>query len=119
MHKTVTVHGIPNCDTVKKARVWLDDHGIAYRFHDFRKDGLPAEKLDRWIAAGGWEPLVNRKGTTWRKLDSAARAAVVDPASAAALMQQNVSVIKRPVIEWGDVVTVGFDPARWERIAGG
>ena len=118
MNKTITVHGIPNCDTVKKARAWLDEHGVAYRFHDFKKDGLAPDKLDRWIAAAGWEPLVNRKGTTWRKLDSAAQEAVVDAPSASALMQRNVSVIKRPVVEWGDTLTVGFDPARWEGLAG-
>lgn len=118
MNKTVIVHGIPNCDTVKKSRAWLDERGIAYRFHDFRKDGLPLESVDRWIAAGGWEPLVNRKGTTWRKLDSATQAAVVDAQSARALMQRNVSVIKRPVVEWDAAVTVGFDPVRWEQIAG-
>ena len=116
MNKTITVHGIPNCDTVKKARAWLDDHGVAYRFHDFRKDGLAPEKVDRWIAAGGWEPLVNRKGTTWRQLDERLRADVADAASARALMLAQPSVIKRPVIEWpAGAVTVGFDPDRWPR----
>jgi Spx/MgsR family transcriptional regulator len=119
MTKTITLYGIPNCDTVKKARAWLDEHGIAYRFHDFRKDGLPPANVDRWIEAAGWERLVNRKGTTWRKLDSATQAAVVDAPSARALMQQTVSVIKRPVVEWDDTVTVGFDPAGWEQIARG
>ena len=117
MSKTITVYGIVNCDTVKNARAWLQDHGIDYRFHDFKKQGLPPDQADRWIAAAGWEALVNRKGTTWRKLDRAAQAAVVDAPSARALMQEHVSVIKRPVVEWGDTVSVGFDPVRWEQIA--
>lgn len=118
MNKTITVHGIPNCDSVKKSRAWLQERGIDYQFHDFKKQGLPLDKVDRWIAAAGWEALVNRKGTTWRKLDGATQAGVVDAASARALMQRETSVIKRPVVEWGDNVSVGFDPARWQRIAG-
>ena len=117
MNKTITVHGIVNCDSVKKARAWLHERGMEYRFHDFRKQGLPLDKVDRWIAAAGWEALVNRKGTTWRKLDSATQAAVVDAPSAQALMERETSVIKRPVVEWGETVTVGFDPAHWEQIA--
>ena len=115
MPKTITVHGIVNCDTVKKAHAWLQERAIAYEFHDFKKQGLPPEKVDRWIAATGWEALVNRRGTTWRQLDDASRAAVVDAASAHALMQGNASVVKRPVVEWGDGrITVGFDPTLWE-----
>jgi Spx/MgsR family transcriptional regulator len=117
MSKTITVHGIANCDTVKKARAWLQERGIDYQFHDFRKQGIPLDKADRWIAAAGWETLVNRKGMTWRQLDSAARDAVVDASSARALMQQQTSVVRRPVVEWGDKVTVGFDPAQWEQNA--
>ena len=118
----ITLYGIPNCDTVKKARAWLAHQGVDCRFHDFKKQGVPAERLDGWIAAVGWEKLVNRQGTTWRKLDSATQAAVQDAASASALMQANASVIKRPVVEWaaeaGGPVTVGFDPAAWnERLA--
>jgi Spx/MgsR family transcriptional regulator len=119
MRKTIAVYGITNCDTVKKARAWLDDHGVAYRFHDFRKLGVPPDRLDQWIAALGWEALVNRKGTTWRKLDSAAQDAVVDAPTARALMQVQASVIKRPVVEWGPQTTVGFDPVAWERLAAG
>ena len=108
----VTVFGIPNCDTVKKSRTWLSDHGVAYAFHDFKKQGVPADQLPGWIAAVGWEKLVNRKGTTWRKLDAATQAAVVDAASASALMQAQPSVVKRPVVVWADGgVTVGFDSA--------
>jgi arsenate reductase len=107
------VYGIPNCDTVKKARAWLADQGTPYRFHDFKKDGVPAARLDGWIAAVGWETLVNRKGTTWRKLDAPTQAAVQDAASAKALMLAQPSVIKRPVVEWGPKTTVGFDPEAW------
>lgn len=66
---TVTLYGIPNCDTVKKARAWLADHGVAYQFHDFKKQGVPESHLDRWIAELGWDILINTKGTTWRKFD--------------------------------------------------
>ena len=111
-----TLYGIPNCDTVKKARAWLTEHGVAHAFHDFKKQGVPVDALDRWLAAAGWETLVNRKGTTWRGLDEATRAAVVDTASARALLLQHASVIKRPVVEWmDDAVTVGFSPNEWTR----
>ena len=115
---TITVYGIPNCSTVKKARVWLDDHGIAYQFHDFKKAGVPQANLPTWIAQASWEKLVNRQGTTWRKLDPTVQAAVTDAASASALMADNPSVIKRPVVEWNDgTVTVGFDEAAWAQQA--
>jgi len=109
-----TLYGIPNCDTVKKARTWLAEHGIEHVFHDFKKQGVPEAALDRWLAAAGHERLVNRKGTTWRGLDEATRTAVVDNASARALLLQHASVIKRPVVEWADgSVTVGYDAADW------
>ncbi|MDT7928224.1 ArsC family reductase [Tepidimonas sp.] len=110
----IEMYGIPNCTTVKKAQSWLDERGIAYRFHDFKKDGVPVARLDAWLAALGWEALLNRRGTTWRQLDEATRAAVVDAASARALMLARPSVIRRPVVEWGDGrITVGFDPDDW------
>ncbi len=109
-----TLYGIPNCDTVKKARAWLTEHGVAHAFHDFKKQGVPEAALDRWLAAAGHEKLVNRKGTTWRGLDEATRASVANNASARALLLQQASVIKRPVVEWADgAVTVGFDAADW------
>lgn len=112
----ITLHGIPNCDTVKKARAWLTAHGIDHRFHDFRKQGVPEAALDQWLAAAGWEKVINRKGTTWRQLDDATRAAVADAASARALALAHPSVIKRPVLHWADgAITVGFDAADWER----
>jgi Spx/MgsR family transcriptional regulator len=111
-----TLYGIPNCDTVKRARAWLAGQGAAVQFHDFKKAGLPEAALDAWIAAVGWERLLNRKGTTWRQLDEATRAAVVDATSARALMLAQTSVIKRPVVAWPDGnVTVGFDPAEFSR----
>lgn len=115
---SVMVYGIPNCDTVKKARVWLDGQGVAYTFHDYKKQGVPTEQLDAWIKAVGWEVLVNRQGTTWRKLDDATKAGVVDAASAKALMLANASVIKRPVVEKdGAVLSVGFDAKKAEALA--
>ena len=112
---TTTLYGIPNCDTVKRARAWLDDHGVAYRFHDFKKQGVPEAQLDSWLKSLGWEPLVNRRGTTWRKLDEATRASVVDAGSARTVLLANPSLIKRPVVHWKDRadVTTGFDPAEW------
>jgi len=108
----ITLYGIPNCNTVKNARTWLADQGLDYVFHDFKKQGVPAELLPGWIAAVGWELLVNRKGTTWCKLDEVTRLTVVDAASAAALMLAQPSVIKRPVGVWPNgQVSVGFDAA--------
>ncbi len=116
---TTTVYGIPNCDTVKKARAWLAGRGIEHTFHDFKKQGVPEAALDAWLAAAGWETLINRKGTTWRKLDEATRAGVAGAASARALALAHPSVIKRPVVRWADDrITVGFDPDIWTSIAG-
>ena len=110
----VVVYGIPNCDTVKKARDWLTAHGVAYEFHDFKKQGLPLTEIDRWIQVVGCEKLLNRRGPTWRNLDDAVQASVVDAASAVAVMKVNSSVIKRPVVQWGNgQTTVGFDAQAW------
>ena len=109
---SATVYGIPNCETVKKARTWFADHHLHVTFHDFKKLGVPAEEVSLWAQAVGWEALVNRKGTTWRKLDEPTQLAVVDLPSAAALMAAHPSVVKRPVVVWSDGhVTVGFDAA--------
>ena len=118
-NKIIRVYGIPNCDTVKKARAWLTEQGLDYAFHDFKKLGVPAEKLPAWIEAVGWEKLTNRQGTTWRKLDPAVQASVTDAASAAAVLQAHVSVIKRPVVEWSDGrTTVGFKAEEWAAALG-
>ena len=110
----ITVYGIPNCDTVKKARAWLAAQGRAYQFHDFKRQGVPELRLAGWIRALGWEPLINTRGTTWRRLDEARRASVTDAATARRLMQEEPSVIKRPVVQWADGETsVGFDEAAW------
>ena len=110
------LYGIPNCDTVKKGRAWLQARGIDAKFHDFKKAGVPHEPLDAWLDALGWEALLNRKGTTWRTLDDAARAAVVDRATARLLLLAHPSAIKRPVVEWDDrQISVGFDADDWAR----
>jgi len=109
----IILYGIPNCDTVKKARAWLTGQGLAYSFHDFKKAGVPPERLAAWEAELGWQKLLNRQGTTWRKLDAAVQAGVKDAVSAQALMRDQPSVIKRPVVDWGDSITVGFDAEAW------
>jgi arsenate reductase len=110
----ITLFGIPNCDTVKKARAWLTAQGLDYQFHDFKKQGVPEQHLDIWLESVGWQTLVNCRGTTWRKLDEAQRTAVVDAQTARTLALAQPSVIKRPVVEWSDVsVTVGFDETDW------
>ncbi len=113
---TILVFGIPNCDTVKKARTWLSSHALDYQFHDFKKEGVPADLLPLWAQSVGWERLLNRKGTTWRNLGAATQASVTDTPSAIAVMAAHASVIKRPVVQWsGDNtdITVGFDAATW------
>lgn len=113
MENSFTIFGISNCDTVKKSRAWFDAQGRAYQFHDFKKHGVPEASLRQWVKALGWEALVNKKGTTWRKLDPAQQLAVVDATSAIALMLANSSVIKRPVVVREQRVTVGFTPELW------
>ena len=111
----LTVYGIPNCDSVKKARDWLAAHQVAYVFHDFKKQGVSMELLAQWTAAAGWERILNRQGQTWRKLDAAEQARAVDGNSACALMQLHISLIKRPVMDWsGAALTVGWQPDAFE-----
>lgn len=107
--------GIPNCDTVRKARQWLDGNDIPYRFHDFRKDGLDATQLKHWCEALGWESLLNRRGTTWRQLPEAARAGI-DATRAQALMLAQPSLIKRPVLQTGSTLEVGFTADRYQTL---
>jgi arsenate reductase (glutaredoxin) len=108
----VTLYGIPNCDTVKKARKWLDAAGVAHRFHDVRKDGLEPERLSGWIDALGWEALLNRSGTTFRKLPDAAKADL-DASRAAALMLAEPAMIRRPVVEHAGGLMIGFRESDW------
>lgn len=106
------LYGIPNCDTVKRARAWLDGRGQAYAFHDYKKAGVDEARLRKWIDAVGWETLLNRAGTTFRKLDEADKAGL-DADKAMALMVAQPSMIKRPVVEHGDTLLVGFRPDAW------
>ncbi|ODP36997.1 arsenate reductase [Sphingomonas turrisvirgatae] len=105
-------YGIPNCDTVKKARMWLEANGIAFTFHDYKKEGADAERLARWSQMVGWEKLLNRAGTTFRKLDERDKVGI-DEAKAIALMAANPSLIKRPVVEVPGGILVGFKPDDW------
>ena len=110
---TPTLYGIPNCDTMKKARVWLDQHGVAHVFHDYKKAGIDRASLERWVNEHGWETVLNRAGTTFRKLPDADRANL-DADKAVALMLAQPSVIKRPVLDLGDRRIVGFKPEIYE-----
>jgi len=113
----IHLYGIPGCDTVKKARAWLGAEGIAYAFHDYKKEGADPAKLERWVAAKGWETLLNRRGTTFRKLAEADKADI-DAAKAVRLMQAHPSAIKRPVVEHSRGLLVGFDAAEWKAALG-
>lgn len=110
----MTVYGIKNCNTVKKALDWLQRHKVAYEFHDYKTRGITQAKLRNWSKQVGLEDLVNRKGTTWRQLDDATRAAITTQASAIALMEEKPTVIRRPLIEDdGNVLLVGFDESAY------
>lgn len=110
---TLTLYGIPNCDTVKKARAYLDGRGLNYHFHDYKKAGVTAADLERWSEVVGWERLLNKAGTTFKKLPDADKANI-DAAKAIALMVANPSMIKRPVVEGGKTLLVGFAPAVYD-----
>ena len=105
----ITLYGIKNCDTMKKARTWLDDHEVSYEFHDYKTAGIDAAALARWSKQVGWETLLNRSGTTFRKLPDAQKADL-DERKALALMQAQPAMIKRPVLEMGKRILVGFKP---------
>ena len=106
------LYGIRNCDTVKKARKWLDEQGVSYEFHDFKKDGLNEARLNQWEEAVGWETLLNRRGTTWRKLSDEVRDNI-NAQSAHDIMLENTSIIKRPVVEYEGSISVGFNVNKW------
>ena len=110
---TVTFYGIPNCDTVKKARTWLDARGIGYTFHDYKKTGADPVRLAQWCKVAGWEKLLNRAGTTFKKLPDTDKADLTE-AKAIRLMSANPSCIKRPVVEHPGGLLVGFKPDEWE-----
>ncbi len=109
----IHLYGIPNCDTVKKARVWLDKQSQPYTFHDYKEEGAEPERLAAWIAAAGLELVVNRKGTTYRKLSDADKAAAADSHTAVALLVQQPSIIKRPIVEYSGGILVGFKEDEW------
>jgi Spx/MgsR family transcriptional regulator len=114
----ITVFGLKNCDTCRKALKWLDAQGVDYQFHDLRKDGIDAAAIERWAAAVGFDVLLNKRGTTWRGLDDAVRDAT-DASNAAACMAEHPALIKRPVFETGGRVIVGFKDAQKQLLAGG
>lgn len=113
--KSTRVFGIPTCDSVRNARRWLEDNKIQYKFHDFRKDGLDAQRLARWIEQVGWEILLNRRGTTWRQLPAEQRE-TIDAQRAQALMLEQPTLIKRPVLATGPHLEVGFDADRYQTL---
>jgi arsenate reductase (glutaredoxin) len=112
----IMLYGIPNCDTVKKARNWLDRHDIAYAFHDFKKSGISRDLIDGWLGSLDWEVLINRKGTTWRGLSDQGKASVIDAKSAAELMLAAPSIVKRPVLAFDDGIHVGFSDELYQRL---
>lgn len=112
----VTLYGIKNCDTIKKARRWLDEQQVEYRFHDYRADGLDRALLESFIAELGWEPLLNTRGTTWRKLDEATRATINNADAAAALMVEMPAIVKRPLLcAPGKPMLLGFSESSYQR----
>ena len=112
---TTTIFGIKNCDTMKKARTWLDDRGIAYGFHDYKAEGIDRAHLEKWTAEAGWETVLNRAGTTFRKLPDDAKQGL-DGEKAIALMLEQPSMIKRPVLEADGQLVIGFKPEIYEKV---
>ena len=110
-----TLYGIKNCDTIKKAQKWLTDNGIEYTFHDVRIDGVDADTIESWIDQAGWEAVLNRRGTTWRKLDHALQESTSRD-NVAALLMENPAMIKRPVLNVGGAVTIGFKADQYQTI---
>ncbi|MGB1110387.1 MAG: ArsC family reductase [Gammaproteobacteria bacterium] len=110
-----TIYGIPNCDTMKKARAWLADQGVDCNFHNYKKDGIDEATLRGWIDQVGWETLLNRRGMMWRKVPDEVKASI-DEASAIGLMLETPSIIKRPVLELDGGITVGFKPESYQAL---
>ena len=117
MVNEVTLYGIPNCDTIKKARAWLDSNKIGFRFHDYRKQGLARNQLQSMVSALGWEAMLNRRGTTWRALPTEVKEHI-DVESAIQVMLDNPAIIKRPILATGDQLHVGFSDAQYREIFG-
>jgi arsenate reductase (glutaredoxin) len=112
----LTLYGIPNCNTVKKARDWLDANSVSYIFHDFKKLGIDEVTINHWLTQYSWEKLINRAGLTWRGLDDATKSSIIDNASALTLMQAKTSAIKRPVlVKDRKILCLGFDSASYEK----
>jgi arsenate reductase len=111
----IKIYGIPNCDTMKKARRWLEANGIEYDFHDYKKLGVPEKNLKNWVKHAGLEAVLNKRGTTWRKLDDAVKDSI-DEATAIQVMINNPSIIKRPVIESGKQLLIGFNEDQYRRL---
>ena len=110
------IYAIPNCDTVKKARTWLEEHGHPFEFHDYKKLGVPLDVLRKAAKHLDWEPLINKKGPTWRKQPEQVKVAVVDEKSALAFLQSTPSAIKRPLLEFNGKYHLGFSPEQYEEI---
>ncbi len=113
MADQITLYGIPNCDSVKKARKWLDGNSVSYDFHNYKKDSIDSKTLTQWCKKVGWEVLLNKRGTTWRKLSEDQQSGL-NQSKAIALMIENTSIIKRPVMQFGDQLLVGFDESTFE-----
>jgi Spx/MgsR family transcriptional regulator len=116
-YDAIAIYGITNCDTVKKARTWLSEQGYDFVFHDFKKQGLPEQALNQWLKVAGWEKVLNRKGSSWRKLTPEEQASVKSADTARPFLLANPSLVKRPVIEWHHnkvvEITIGFQPELW------
>jgi len=110
-----TLYGIKNCDTIKKARKWLTDNGIEYKFHDVRGDGIDLASIDNWVDQAGWETVLNRRGTTWRKLDSSVQEST-DRGNVSALLLEHPAMIKRPVLDTDGAITIGFKAENYQSI---
>lgn len=111
----ITLYGIKNCDTMKKAFQWLDQQGVEYHFHDYKKEGVPEADLRRWIEVLGWDTVINRRGTTWRKLDQARRD-TMDAEGAVNAALENPSLIKRPILNTGNALRAGFNADEWKAL---
>ena len=111
----LTIFGIKNCDTMKKAMKWLDDNGVAYHFHDYKKEAVPEASLKQWLEALGWETVINKRGTTWRKLDDATKD-TMDASKAVTVALENPSIIKRPILQNDKILTAGFNADEWQTL---